>query len=71
MRITLNVILRAVFGADGAELDRLRQIMPGWVTLGSRLATLPQPPAGARASSGRGGRFAAGAARVRRASSPR
>jgi cytochrome P450 family 138 len=44
MRITLNVILRAVFGADGAELDRLRQIMPRWVTLGSQLARLPQPP---------------------------
>jgi cytochrome P450 family 138 len=43
-RITLNVILRAVFGADGAELDELRRLMPGWVTLGSRLATLPQPP---------------------------
>src|ERR1700693_2726348 len=45
MRITLNVILRAVFGADGVELDRLRQMLPAWVTLGSRLATLPQPPA--------------------------
>jgi cytochrome P450 len=44
MRITLNVILRAVFGADGAELDRLRQIMPRWVTLGSQLARLPKPP---------------------------
>lgn len=43
-RITLNVILRAVFGADGAELDELRRLMPGWVKLGSRLATLPQPP---------------------------
>lgn len=43
-RITLNVILRAVFGADGAELDELRRLMPGWVTLGSRLATLPKPP---------------------------
>lgn len=43
-RITLNVILRAVFGADGAELDELRRLMPGWVTLGSRLATLPRPP---------------------------
>lgn len=42
--ITLNVILRAVFGADGAELDELRRLMPGWVTLGSRLATLPKPP---------------------------
>ncbi|MBV8964538.1 MAG: cytochrome P450 [Mycobacteriaceae bacterium] len=44
MRITLNVILRAVFGADGAELDQLRQIMPAWVTLGSQMARLPQPP---------------------------
>jgi cytochrome P450 family 138 len=44
MRITLNVILRAVFGADGAELDRLREMMPQWVTLGSKLAVLPIPP---------------------------
>jgi cytochrome P450 family 138 len=44
MRITLNVILRAVFGAGGAELDELRRIIPPWVTLGSRLATLPKPP---------------------------
>lgn len=43
MRITLNAILRAVFGADGAELDELRRIIPPWVTLGSRLAALPQP----------------------------
>lgn len=43
MRITLNVILRAVFGADGDELDRLRALMPKWVTLGSRLAVLPSP----------------------------
>ncbi len=43
MRITLNVILRAVFGADGVELDYLRKMMPGWVTLGSRLALLPKP----------------------------
>src|ERR1700757_2579204 len=44
MRITLNVILRAVFGADSAELDYLRRLIPPWVKLGSRLATLPQPP---------------------------
>ncbi|MDT5227153.1 MAG: cytochrome family [Mycobacterium sp.] len=44
MRITLNAILRAVFGAEGAELDELRTILPPWVTLGSRLATLPKPP---------------------------
>jgi len=43
MRITLNAILRAVFGAQGAALDELRRIIPPWVTLGSRLATLPKP----------------------------
>ena len=43
MRITLNAILRTVFGADGAELDELRRLIPPWVTLGSRLAALPKP----------------------------
>jgi cytochrome P450 len=43
MRITLNAILRAVFGADGEQLDELRRIIPPWVTLGSRLAVLPNP----------------------------
>jgi len=43
MHITLNAILRAVFGAEGAELDELRRLIPPWVTLGSRLATLPKP----------------------------
>lgn len=43
MRITLNAILRAVFGADGTHLDDLRRIIPPWVTLGSRLAVLPTP----------------------------
>jgi cytochrome P450 family 138 len=43
MRITLNVILRAIFGADGAELEALRRIIPPWVTLGSRLAIAPAP----------------------------
>ena len=43
-RITLNVILRTVFGADGAELDYLRKIIPPWAKLGSRMATLPEPP---------------------------
>jgi cytochrome P450 len=43
MRITLNAILRAVFGAEGSELDELRQILPPWVTLGSRLAAMPKP----------------------------
>ena len=43
MHITLNAILRAVFGAEGAELDELRRLLPPWVTLGSRLAALPKP----------------------------
>lgn len=43
MRITLNAILRAVFGADGAELYELRRLIPLWVTLGSLLAPLPMP----------------------------
>lgn len=43
MRITLNAILRAVFGADGEQLDELRRIIPPWVTLGSRLAVVPTP----------------------------
>jgi cytochrome P450 family 138 len=43
MRITLNVILRAVFGADGSELAELRVLLPKMVTLGSRLATVPVP----------------------------
>jgi cytochrome P450 len=43
-RITLNVILRTVFGADGAELDYLRERITPWAKLGSRMATLPEPP---------------------------
>jgi cytochrome P450 len=41
MRITLNVILRAVFGADGSDLDELRDLLPKAVKLGSILAVLP------------------------------
>jgi cytochrome P450 len=43
MRITLNVILRAVFGAEGAEFEQLRTLLPDFVKLGSRLVTLPLP----------------------------
>ena len=43
MRITLNAILRAVFGADGAELTELRALLPAMVKLGSRLVALPIP----------------------------
>ena len=42
MRITLNAILRAVFGAQGAALDELAELLPPAVALGSRLAVLPR-----------------------------
>ena len=41
MRITLNAILRAVFGAEGAEFDRLRVLLPKLVERGARLASVP------------------------------
>jgi len=41
MRITLNAILRAVFGAEGAEFDELRKLLPSIVALGSKTARLP------------------------------
>jgi cytochrome P450 len=41
MRITLNVILRAVFGAEDEELEGLRRLMPAWVKLGSRMVSMP------------------------------
>ena len=43
MRITMNAILRAVFGAEGAEFQELRELLPRLVTVGSRLAVLPVP----------------------------
>jgi len=43
MRITLNVILRAVFGAEGQELGRLREMLPPAIQLGSKLALIPVP----------------------------
>ncbi|PVB27108.1 cytochrome P450 [Mycobacteroides abscessus] len=43
MRITLNAILRAVFGADGAELDVLRRLIPPWVVLASLTTRIPRP----------------------------
>lgn len=41
MRITLNAILRAVFGAEGAAFDELRELLPRMVAIGSRLAISP------------------------------
>ena len=44
-RITLNVILRTILGADGAERRaELREIVPPWMTLGSLMAFVPAPP---------------------------
>ena len=42
-RITLNTILRVIFGAQGAEADELRQLIPGVVALGGRVSLLPIP----------------------------
>jgi cytochrome P450 len=42
MHITLNAILRAVFGAEGAAFDELRELLPKQVVVGSRLAVLPK-----------------------------
>ena len=41
MRITLNAILRAVFGADGAAFEELRELLPAMVLKSSRLAVMP------------------------------
>lgn len=41
MRITLNAILRAVFGAAGEAFDELRELLPPMVLQASRLAVLP------------------------------
>jgi cytochrome P450 len=40
MRITLNAILRTVFGAEGAALDELRELLPDIVLHASRLAVM-------------------------------
>lgn len=57
MRITINAILRAVFGAQGAEFDELRQLLPAMVALGSRLAILPTWARGDFGPWSPGGRF--------------
>jgi cytochrome P450 len=58
LRLTLGSILRAVFGAEGAALDKLRVLMPAMVKLGSHLVMMPPV---VRRDYGRwspGGRFA-------------
>ncbi len=41
MRITLNAILRTVFGAQGTAFDELRELFPPMVPLASRMAVMP------------------------------
>jgi hypothetical protein len=41
LRISLNAILRAVFGAEGPALDELRELIPPAVKIASRIALLP------------------------------
>ncbi|WP_319454000.1 MULTISPECIES: cytochrome P450 [unclassified Mycobacterium] len=41
MRITLNAILRTVFGAEGAAFEELRELLPPMVLRASHLAVLP------------------------------
>ena len=41
MRITLNTILRGIFGAQGTELDALRTLMPKMIKLGMRVVLVP------------------------------
>ena len=41
MRLTLNVILRAVFGAEGPALDELRGLVPPLVTMLGPIAVMP------------------------------
>jgi hypothetical protein len=40
-RITLRIILRTVFGAEGRELAELQKLLPPMTTLGQRLVTMP------------------------------
>lgn len=47
-RITLNVILRTIFGAEGPELEELRAIVPPFMKLGQVLAFVPAPSRWAR-----------------------
>ena len=58
MRITLNTILRAVFGAEGPALDELRTLMPVAVKFGSRIALMPSAVRRDLGPWSPGGRFA-------------
>jgi cytochrome P450 len=40
-QITLRAILRAVFGAEGAKLAKLEELIPQWTKLGTQLSLAP------------------------------
>lgn len=40
-RITLRAILRAIFGAEGAQLHELEELLPRWTVLGTQLVLTP------------------------------
>ena len=42
MMLTLNAIIRAVFGAEHEEFDGLRRVLPPMVKVGSAMAALPR-----------------------------
>jgi cytochrome P450 len=42
-RITMNVILRIIFGSGSTELEELRRIVPPFMKLGQRMAFVPRP----------------------------
>lgn len=42
-RITLNVILRILFGAEGSEIEELSEIIPSYMRLGQLMAFAPTP----------------------------
>jgi hypothetical protein len=41
-RITLRAILRAVFGAEGAQLHALEELIPRWTAQGTRMSLAPE-----------------------------
>ena len=41
-RITLRAILRAVFGAEGARLHALEELIPRWTAQGTRMSLAPE-----------------------------
>lgn len=43
-RITLNVILRTIFGVEGAELDDLREVVPRYAKFGSAMVKFMPVP---------------------------